>query len=84
MMSKRENLLRSLSSARFALWELHLYLDTHPLDMSAAAKHAEYKKKAEALQMEYEQEFGPLSPSMGEGVEWLKNPWPWEREGNEE
>lgn len=82
-MNKRERMLRSLSSIQFALWELHLYLDTHPADMSAAAKHAEYQKKLIVLTQEFESEFGPLMPATGEGVEWLKNPWPWEREGNE-
>ncbi len=82
-MNNRERLLRSLSSTQFALWELHLYLDTHPTDMSAAAKHAEYQKKLDMLIKEFESEFGPLMPSSGEGVEWLKNPWPWEKEGYE-
>lgn len=79
-MSKKEKLLRSLSSAQFALWELHLYLDTHPSDMTAISLHNQYKTKYDALLYEYEQNFGPLSPKMGEGVEWLKNPWPWDRE----
>lgn len=79
-MSKKEKLLRSLSSAQFALWELHLYLDTHPSDMTAISLHNQYKTKYDALLYEYEQTYGPLSPKMGEGVEWLKNPWPWDRE----
>lgn len=80
-MSKREKLLRSLSSAQFAAWELHLYLDTHPNDMQAASMLAKYEKKAHEIQYEYENTYGPLTPSFAQGVEWLKNPWPWENGG---
>ena len=33
-MNKTE-LLKKLSAAEFALWDLHLYLDTHPCDTKA-------------------------------------------------
>lgn len=36
-MTPREKLLLRLSSAQFARWELHMYLDTHPNDMQAIA-----------------------------------------------
>ena len=81
-MSKREKLLRSLSSAQFALWELHLYLDTHPADLTAISLHSQYKTKYDTLLTEYEEEYGPLSAKIGEGVEWLKDPWPWEKESD--
>ena len=77
-MSNREKLLRTLSSVQFALWELHLYLNTHPEDMTALGMHEKYAKKLQELTAEYEESFGPLSPRTGEGIEWLKNPWPWD------
>ena len=77
-MSGREILLRKVSSAQFALWELHLYLNTHPNDMQALAMHEQYEVKCAKLIKEYEEKYGPLTASVGEGVEWLKNPWPWE------
>ena len=80
-MNKREKLLRSLSSAQFAAWELHLYLDTHPSDMQAASMLAQNQKKCEALLAEYEETYGPLTPKFAQGVEWLQNPWPWENGG---
>ena len=82
-MNKRENLLRSLSSVQFALWELHLYLNTHPTDMEAIALHEQYELKLSKLRAEYEHKYGPLTPTVGEGVDWLKNPWPWDIEGDE-
>ena len=80
-MSKKDKLLRSLSAAQFALWELHLYLDTHPADLTAVSMHSQYELKFNNLKTEYEELYGPLTPAMGEGVEWLKNPWPWDTEG---
>ena len=77
-MSNREKLLRNLSSVQFALWELHLYLNTHPNDMSALAMHEKYTVKLKKLKEEFEESYGPLSPRSGEGIEWLKNPWPWD------
>lgn len=77
-MNKREKLLRSLSSVQFALWELHLYLNTHPQDMEALALHEQYEIKYMKLKAEFEENFGPLSSTSGEGIEWLKNPWPWD------
>ena len=82
-MNKREKLLRSISAAQFALWELHLYLNTHPADMEALALHAQYEVKLAKLRAEFEEKYGPLTPATGEGVEWLKNPWPWDVEGDE-
>ena len=79
-MNRRQKLLREISAARFAEWELHLYLDTHPSDMRAAALRAEYEKKADKLTACFEEEFGPLTAPEGEGAEWLKNPWPWDIE----
>ena len=80
-MSKREKMLRSLSAAQFALWELHVYLDTHPTDLEAVALHEKYEKKYRSLKQDYESAFGPLSPTTGEGVGWLQDPWPWDAEG---
>ena len=77
-MSKRETLLRKLSTAQFALWELHLYLNTHPMDMDALAMHERYEVQYAKLKHEFEESYGSLSPMKGEGAEWLKNPWPWD------
>ena len=77
-MSKRETLLRKLTAAQFALWELHLYLNTHPTDMEALAMHERYEVKCAKLRSEYEEKYGPLTPMKGEGAQWLQNPWPWD------
>ncbi|MBE6791549.1 MAG: spore coat protein CotJB [Clostridia bacterium] len=77
-MNSREKLLRNLSSTQFALWELHLYLNTHPGDLTALGMHEKYALKFRQLKEEYEENYGPLTARSGEGIEWLKNPWPWD------
>lgn len=79
-MSERAKLLREYSIAQFAMLELHIYLDTHPSDLKAAALHNEFARKAANLKERYEEKFGPLTPSEGEGADWLQNPWPWDIE----
>ncbi len=79
-MSRREKLLRQLSSVQFALWELHLYLDTHPSDLEAVSLHEQYETKLKKLIRDYEEAYGPLTTAVGEGAAWLNDPWPWEAE----
>lgn len=74
------NLLNKLSAADFALWELHLYLDTHPTDLQALALCEQYEDKCRLLEREYEEKYGPLTADDAHGIEWCKDPWPWETE----
>lgn len=83
-MSDRETLLRRISGAQFAAWELHIYLDTHPDDTAALKSLRKYQNEARELSMEYEKNYGPL---MSDDIfgdvrwEWINNPWPWEISG---
>lgn len=78
----RQELLRKLSAAQFAMWELHLYLDTHPTDSQAMSLFRKYEKRATELKKEYENRFGPLTFRAGEkAAQWLEEPWPWETQG---
>ena len=83
-MNEREMLMRRLSSAQFAAWELHIYLDTHPDDSDALAAMKKYDDRTAQLIREYETKFGPIraAASLGEHrFAWVNNPWPWETEG---
>ena len=72
----------TLSAVQFAMWELHLYLDTHLEDIGALKLHRKYEEKYLKLKDEYEAKYGPLYSNSGSpGVHWLKNPWPWDYEG---
>lgn len=78
-MNERERMLKNLSSYDFAVIELHIYLDTHPNDVSAANALKEYENKSKVLRAEFEEKFGPLSTNSVSGNRWawISNPWPW-------
>ncbi len=75
-------LSKQLQAVQFAMWELHLYLDTHPDDLSALSLYNKYKEKNEKLTAEYIEQCGQLYSDEAPGVSWLKDPWPWEIGGN--
>lgn len=79
-MTKKEAMLKNLSAAQFRLWELHLYLDTHPWDLQMLEIYNKTKMKYKSLREEYEEKFCPLTANDAHGIEWLKGPWPWEPE----
>ncbi len=79
-MTKREAMLKKLSAVQFALWEMHLYLDTHPWDLAMLENHNRLAIKYKQLKAEFEEKFCPLTAAKAQGVEWLKGPWPWEIE----
>lgn len=74
-------LLKQLSAAEFAMWEIHLYLDTHPGDVHAVTLYNKYRERYEMLKAEFESNYYILSSEDAQGVQWLKNPWPWEKDG---
>ena len=79
-MSNREAMLKKLSAAEFAHWEMHLYLDTHPWDMAMVEKATKAMYKCAALKNEFEENHFKLTAKSASGVEWLKAPWPWDIE----
>ena len=82
-MSNREALLKRISVARFAAFELQIYLDTHPHDQRALKSYKQYLEKAEALTEEFQTQYGPLTACdvYGDtGFQWIHDPWPWENQ----
>ncbi len=79
-MNDRQKLLRKISAAQFAAWELHLYLDTHPCDTSASEMFEKYTNECSVLKKEYEAKYGPLTAKNSVDADWLNGPWPWENE----
>lgn len=86
-MNEREAMLRRLSSLSFAMWELHIFLDTHNCDKEAMRKLEAYDIKYKALLKEYECRFGPLILNISDANDsaagsscwaWTQGPWPWE------
>lgn len=83
MTMNQNNLRHRLMMLRFSMWDLHLYLDTHPCDKTAAELLEKYKEKYLCVLKEYECAYGPLSPAGGHGKDWLKGPWPWDNRAGE-
>ena len=82
-MTERDMLLKKIGTLKFAVTDIDLFLDTHPGDKATMKKREEYLDQLKPLVREYEEKYGPLTPAAGEGVEWLKNPWPWDIEGGD-
>lgn len=78
----KDKLLRRVSALQFAMYELRLFLDTHPNSAEAQEMLNAYKKKYEAVKAEYEKQFGPLTLNGYNSDEWLKDPWPWDNAAN--
>lgn len=74
--------MRRINAYQFALWELHIYLDTHPNDCQAGQKHDEYSKVLAELVAQYETAYGPINENPHEANRWawIASPWPWEND----
>ncbi len=86
-MSEQQLLRRTIMAYDFAIYEMVLFLDTHPLDRMALEKLRQYKRKRAAAIEKYESRFGPYevtanSVNNEKRWSWVDNPWPWENEAN--
>lgn len=79
-MTEQESLMRQLNAVRFSMLELHLYLDSHPGDCSAASQLEEYRKAEASLVEQYETAYGPLNETQQTASRWawIADPWPWD------
>ena len=78
--------LVELMALDFAIDELGLYLVTHSDDQEALQLYWSYIKLAEEGRKKYQQMYGPLLQTdltPENGFVWLKDPWPWEKGGND-
>lgn len=60
-MPDRTTLLEELNQVSFAMNDLTLYLDTHPVDEQALDLFEQSKERRKRLMQEYEQQFEPLT-----------------------
>ena len=78
-------LRRRISAVDFALWELQLFLDTHPQCTEALQKREQLMAERHQLISQYEAHFGPLVLTsrdvQGDCWSWTNDPWPWDLEG---
>ena len=84
-MTPKEALLWKISEASFAAKDMHLYLDTHPDDEKALAYFRKAMDSRKKLMQEYARTYGPLTIAEAadskEMWQWVKQPFPWEKEG---
>lgn len=86
-MSEKSMLLRNLSAIAFSLYDLHLFLNTHPYDTNAIKLFTQLKQKYMVVAAEYERRYGPLTAAngvSGSKWKWVNSPWPWEYSFNSE
>ena len=78
----RECLLKELQGLDFKLYDLQLYLNTHPFDEEALALYQDTADEAMDVREEYESKYGPLTidsiPMNANSWVWDNGPWPWE------
>lgn len=85
MENKRNQLMYAIQMYDFYLYELQLYLDTHPTCQNGLNAFRNYKALREQAVQTYNRSFGPISPfesNCEDAFEWAKGPWPWEKEAN--
>lgn len=81
-MMNTNSCLCKIMAVRFAIWDLHLYLDTHPDDEEKLCLLNSYKEKYAAMLPEFESNYGPISIASGSGCSWVKTPFPWVKGGS--
>lgn len=83
-MNKTE-LLKQIMATDFTIIDLSLYLNTHPMDKEAVAKHNSLVAQSKMLKEKYEKCFGMLTAVDSFSPypwQWISEPWPWEYEAN--
>lgn len=86
-MSEKNMLLRTISAIGFYLYELQLFLNTHPNNAEAIALFTQYRQKYLTAVADFERKYGPLSAVNGVSDskwKWIRGPWPWEYSANAE
>lgn len=81
--TKKEEELLEIMELSFAINDLNLYLDLHPHDREMLEKFNKLVEISCQKEMEYVKTYGPLEvidSDSSSSFEWIKNPWPWERE----
>lgn len=85
MIPSRSNLLCAIQMYGFYLYDLNLFLDSHPNDKKALAKFNDINRQLKAAVQLYNDKYGPLeaNQNMSENnFYWVDDPWPWERGAN--
>ncbi len=83
MINTKTNLKHRIMAVRFAIWDLHLYLDTHMGDCTAMELIEKYKKQLCHLTEEYTCKYGPINITDDNAEKWLMSSFPWVNSGSD-
>ena len=82
--NERQRMLLEIQKYGFAMWDLNLYLNTHPTDRNAMMLFDQYRNLYKKAVEDYQSRYDALSlkdvNSSGGYWSWNKCPWPWEGE----
>jgi spore coat protein JB len=79
----RQEMMRKIQEADFVLYDVNLFLDTHPDNQSALEFFNQYQMAYLDALAAFESQHGPLtadSTDTSQGWTWVQGPWPWEME----
>lgn len=63
------------------MYDLRLFLDTHPYEKRAIEEYNMAANKAIAMKAHFEKLYGPLTLSDKDDIKewtWIEGPWPWD------
>ncbi len=78
---ERDELLKDITILDFLAVDLHLYLDTHPMETEAIELYNQVVRDADKLRCKYEKMYGPLCSFRSASRDrwtWIDCPWPWD------
>ena len=82
-MTDRQAMLKKVQIYAFALYELNLFLNTHPNDQAALGYYRKYQQLYNQAKNMYTMKYGPLdatSYTPDKTWSWIDTPWPWQYE----
>ncbi|SHM62783.1 spore coat protein JB [Caldanaerovirga acetigignens] len=73
-------MLKELQALEFGVYELALFLDTHPGDRRALEDHNRLVSRLNQLRKAFEDRYGPLrlDSESPYPYRYINDPWPWE------
>lgn len=81
IMNQKDELLYHISIVSFVVYDLGLYLDTHPLDKNALEYFNHYSRIRNQMITDFSTKYYPLIMDQSEGCKewrWGMSPLPWE------
>ncbi|MGD9566854.1 MAG: spore coat protein CotJB [Sedimentibacter sp.] len=82
LINEEQSMLLDIQKLEFAIYDLALYLDTHPNDPVALYRHKMLADQLMQLRHAYEAQFGIMSimgHELGDTWRYIDGPWPWDR-----